>query len=218
MPQRFLSMTGFVLTGGASRRMGRPKSNLVIEGETMLARQVRLLLSVSRTVAVVGRVAGLEGLRAPAVSALGREVPLLPDELPGRGPLGGIYTGLLRTRTEFNLFLGCDLPLMEARFLRYLAARATACGADVTAPESSDHRLQPLVAVYRRRARAAVRSSLACGANKVVGFYRRVHCDVLTWTEIARAGFPTSIFANMNTPADYEKAVRRLNESVKCKG
>jgi len=211
MPQRLLSVTGFVLAGGLSLRLGRPKAALVLGDETMLARQVRLLKSVSRSVAVVGRSAGFEGLEARGTgSALGGDVRLLPDELPGGGPLGGIYSGLAWTRTEFNLFLGCDLPFMEARFLRYLAAKALACGADVTVPESQDGRLQPLAAVYRRRARAAVKASLESGENKVTRFYSRVRCEAVKWPEIAREGFPPHIFDNMNTPADYENAVRRL--------
>src|SRR5690242_14902178 len=60
MPQRLLSVAGFVLAGGLSRRMGRPKAALLLGDETMLARQVRLLKSVSRSVAVVGRPAGFE--------------------------------------------------------------------------------------------------------------------------------------------------------------
>ena len=211
MPQRLLSVTGFVLAGGLSRRMGRPKAALLLGDETMLARQVRLLKSVSRSVAVAGRPAGFEVLEAHGIrSALGGDVRLLPDELPGRGPLGGIYTGLAWTRTEFNLFLGCDLPFMETRFLRYLAAKALACGADVTVPESADGKLQPLAAVYRRRARAAVKASLESGENKVTRFYADVLCEVVKWPEIAHAGFPQRIFDNMNTPADYENAVRQL--------
>ena len=99
---------------------------------------------------------------------------------------------------------------MEARFLRYIAAKSLACGADVTVPESRDWRLQPLAAVYRRRARVAVKASLESGENKVTRFYSRVRCEVVKWREIAQAGFPSHIFDNMNTPADYENAVRRL--------
>jgi len=99
---------------------------------------------------------------------------------------------------------------MDTRFLRYLAAKALACGADVTVPESRDGKLQPLAAVYRRRARAAVKASLESGENKVTRFYSRVRCEVVKWPEIAHAGFPQRIFDNMNTPADYENAVRQL--------
>jgi len=193
-------LSGFVLAGGASQRMGQPKALLRLAGETMLERQVRLLNAACRSVAVVGLVGQLEGLDAP----------MLHDEFPGRGPLAALYTGLRWTRTEFNLFVACDLPFLNLRFLRYLCGRALSRGADVTVPESRQHGFHPLCAVYRRRALWAVRSSLATGHNKVTRFFRRVHCEIVSERELRRAGFGLQIFANMNTFADYENAVRIL--------
>jgi molybdopterin-guanine dinucleotide biosynthesis protein A len=198
MRQRFPSITGFVLAGGASQRMGQDKSKLLVAGEALLQRQIRLLHSVCRSVAVLG----------PPQSFAGLEVPVFPDERPGRGPLGGLYTGLLQTRTEFNLFLGCDLPFMEASFLRYLCRRALERQADVTVPESRHHEFEPLCAVYRRRALGAVRRSLDSGENKVTRFFSRVRCEMIPWPEVSRAGFSPRIFVNMNTPQDYEEAKR----------
>lgn len=201
MRRRFSSLTGFVLAGGASRRMGREKSSLRIGGETMLERQVRLLRLVCRWVGVLGPPARFPGLK----------VPVFPDEICDRGPLGGLYTGLLRTRTDFNLFLSCDLPFMDAGFLRYLCQRAFKSRADVTVPESRCHKFEPLCAVYRRRALGAVRGSLEQGENKITRFFSRVSCEVISWQEMGRAGFEPRIFVNMNTREDYEDVKRRLS-------
>ncbi len=197
----FLTVTGFVLAGGASRRMGRDKAKLLLGDETMVERQLRLLRSVCRSAVVLGPPANLAG-----ITSAGSPLPCWPDELPGRGPLGGLYTGLRRTRTDFNLFLSCDLPFMETPFLHMLCQRALECRADVTVPESRDHGREPLCAVYRRRALAAIRKSLAAAEYKVDRFFSRVRCEVVPWSEIARAGFAPRIFANMNTPEDYEAA------------
>jgi molybdenum cofactor guanylyltransferase len=205
MRDHILSLTGFVLAGGASRRMGRPKASLILEGQTMLGRQVRLLGRVAGRVAVLG-------FRPEDTEDLG--IPFVPDEVPGRGPLGGIYTGLARTHTEYNLFLGCDLPFVDQRLLAYIAGRAIESEADVTVPRTRDGRLQTLCAVYRRRARRAVRASLATGEYKLRSFFPRVNCQVIPWRDLARAGFLPSIFDNMNTPADYESARRRLEPSA----
>ena len=201
MRRRFSALTGFVLAGGESLRMGRPKWQLVLSGETMLARQLRLLGSVCRSVGVLGEPQDFPGL----------PVPVFPDELPGRGPLGGIYTGFLRMRTDYGFFLSCDLPFMEAKFLEFLARRALDACADVTVARSHDGNLEPLCAVYGRRAIRAVRASLQAGENMTRAFYPRVRCEVIPWREIARAGFRPRIFANMNTPHDYDAArVRTL--------
>jgi molybdenum cofactor guanylyltransferase len=204
MDHRTLSITSFVLAGGESRRMGQPKALLVLAGETMLTRQIRLLQSVAGRVAVVGF--------RPEYSA-DFTVPLFPDEITGRGPLAGIYTGLRRTATEYNLFLGCDLPFVDRRLLHFLAKRALESKAGATVPLSSDGRLQPLCAIYSRRARYAIRATLAEGENKIMRFFSKVRCDIIAWQDLARAGFTPSIFANMNTPEDYEAAQGRLGHS-----
>jgi molybdopterin-guanine dinucleotide biosynthesis protein A len=198
MLSRFTSVSGFVLAGGASRRMGRDKAQLLLGEEKMLERQIHLLRRVCRSVAVIG----------PQENFARVDVPVFPDEFPGCGPLAGIYTGLSLSRTEFNLFLSCDMPFMGARFLRLLCARACAGRADVTLPENREQGWQPLSAVYRRRALGPIRARLAARENQVSRLFARVQCSVLTWREIARAGFSPRIFYNMNTQEDYEVARR----------
>ncbi len=184
--------------------MGTDKAQLRFGEERMLDRQLRLLRSVCRSAAVLG----------PLESLMGRDVPVFPDELPGRGPLAGLYTGLKNTRTEFNLLLGCDLPFVQVRFLRYLCWRALASQADVSVPQSRDRWIQPLCAVYRRRALGVVRASLELGQNKVSGFFSRVRCVVIPWREIAQGGFAPRIFDNMNTLEDYQAAKRSFQHST----
>lgn len=206
LPGRLSSfLTGFVLAGGSSRRMGRPKAMLLIEGETMLERQIRLLRSVARRVVVVG--GSLE-------YSTKFDVPVAPDVVSGRGPLAGINTALLQTRTEFNLVLGCDLPFVNRCLLGFLAAHAIAAGSDVTVPRSREGRVEPLCAVYRRRALHAIRTSLAAGQNKLSNFFPKVRCVFIPWSDLARAGFQPSVFDNMNTPEDYDYARRRLEGST----
>jgi molybdenum cofactor guanylyltransferase len=197
MAQRFPELTGFVLAGGASRRMGRPKHALSLGGETLLMRAVRMMRSVAGRVYILG----------PAERAHGLDLVALSDELPGRGPLCAIYTGLIHTRTEFNLFLGCDVPFMQVRFLRYLAQQALDSRADVTLAATPHHGYQPLSAIYRRRALPAVRRSLTAGRNKIASFFPTVRLRVLLWPELTRAGFGPRIFDNLNTIEDYKRAV-----------
>ncbi len=196
----FGSITGFVLAGGESRRMGEPKHGLVLRGETMLERQVRLLRSVCRNVAVVG----------PKEDRILTDVPFLPDPIRGRGPLGGIYAALGETRSEYNFIVACDLPFLETRFLSRLARLALNSKADVTVPEDRSRRLLPPCAVYRRGLRGIVRGRLAHDLNKADGYFRHVRLRVMTWREIMRAGFSMHIFDNINRPKDYEEAKLRL--------
>lgn len=181
--------------------MGRSKAHLMLGHETMLERQIRLLRRVASAVAVLG----------PPEAFADLDVPAIPDELPGRGPLGGIYTGLLHSRREFNVFLGCDLPFMQARFLIYLCGRALASQADVTLPRTPVRGYQPLCAVYRKRALWAIRTNLDRAQNKISRFFSKVRLEVLEWPEIHRAGFSARIFDNMNEPEDYVQAQRAFS-------
>jgi molybdopterin-guanine dinucleotide biosynthesis protein A len=199
--QKFSSVSGFILAGGESRRMGRPKAQLRLGGATLLERQVRLLASVCGQVVVVGA-----NVDAPS------GVPLIPDIFPGRGPLGGIHAALAASRTEFNLIVACDLPFLSRRLLLGLVHLATATGADVTVPEDRARRTVPVCAVYRKAIQGIVRIRLANGLNKADGYFRSVRVHRVAWSQIRRAGFPSHIFDNINRPEDFAEARRRLGD------
>jgi molybdenum cofactor guanylyltransferase len=197
--RRFLSVTGFVLAGGESRRMGTPKQLLVLDRQTMLDRQLRLLRQVCGAAAVVG-----EQTTAPDGS------PAFSDIHPVRGPLGGIHAGLVYSRTEYNLFISCDLPFLRSNFLEYLCERAIESGADATIPRTSDQCFQPVCAVYRRRIRRIIQWSLEAGNGKITRVFPQMRCEFLDSSELAKKGFSSAMFVNMNSPADYQAARRRI--------
>jgi molybdopterin-guanine dinucleotide biosynthesis protein A len=176
--RRFNEVSGFVLAGGASRRMGFDKASLPFGSERMVDRQV------------------------------------YEDEIPGQGPLGGIHTGLRRARTEFSLFLSCDMPLMEERFLRYLCEQALASRASATLPPPGAKGRYPLCAVLRRRVLWRVRSRLASGQNQVGRFFSSFQRRTISKVEFARAGFSPRIFCNLNTPEEYKRARQRSIHSA----
>src|SRR3954447_23098801 len=99
-----MPLTGFVLAGGKSRRMGRDKALLDWHGQPLLSHMTDLLRSVAEQVMVVGR-------------------DPLPDRLPGCGPLSGIATALETTATHANMVLAVDLPHLTRDFLKYLRLR-----------------------------------------------------------------------------------------------
>jgi molybdopterin-guanine dinucleotide biosynthesis protein A len=194
-PRPFDEVSGFVLAGGASRRMGLDKARLPLGSERMVDRQIRLLCAICRSVAIIG----------PPDRFADVGIRVYEDEIPGKGPLGGIHTGLRRARTEFSLFLSCDMPLMEERFLRYLCEQALASRASATLPPPWAKGRYPLCAVLRRRLLSRVRSCLASGQNQVGRFFSSSPRRVISQAEFARAGFSPRIFCNLNTPEEYER-------------
>ena len=128
-------VTGFVLAGGKSTRMGQDKAALTLNGRTLLEHALAAVRQVCRDVAILGR-----------YERYGALAPAYEDIYPGCGPLGGIHAALSNSQTQFNLVIGVDTPFLAPEFLSYLAERAVASGMVVTTPEIDDY-TQPLCTV-----------------------------------------------------------------------
>jgi molybdenum cofactor guanylyltransferase len=148
---------GFVLAGGRSTRMGQDKALLQVGGRSL----VELALDKLRSIGVAApHIAG-------ASTDLSSHAPVLPDPHPGCGPLSGIEAALIATTRPLNLFLPVDMPLLPARFLRWMLLRAEVTGALVTVPRING-RPQPLCAVYHRDLLPSITASLLTGNYKVM--------------------------------------------------
>jgi molybdenum cofactor guanylyltransferase len=197
-------VTGFILAGGESSRMGRDKALLELGGETVIARTANLIGSVVGTCAIIGgpgRFAEVHGTKALRVIA---------DDFPGTGPLGGIATALHASGAEWNLIVACDLPYLTREWLEFLIARALRSNADAVLP-MNELGAEPLCAMYRKRADGAIRAALERGTRKVTVGLAEVRIE---FTEPAEwKGFDSDglLFKNMNSPADYEEAKAKFD-------
>lgn len=190
--------TAFVLAGGKSTRMGTDKAFLELGGQPLIAHAMALGRSVAARTKIVGD-----------PTKFGSLGDVVPDVYAVRGPLGGIHAALVASDTDRNLVLGVDLPFIQPRFLEFLIAESLLRDALVTVPFASGH-LQPLCAVYRKPFLAAAEHALAHGRNKVDALFSEVQTRVINEQELVVAGFPTSMFRNLNTPGDWELARKEL--------
>jgi molybdenum cofactor guanylyltransferase len=122
--------------------------------------------------------------------------PVIPDRTPGAGPLGGIETALSYTVANWNLVLACDMPAISADFLRDVLDAGERSGADALVPAGPSGRLEPLCAVYHRRAAATLRRALDRGVRKISEALAGL--DAVPWPVIDSA-----CFANLNTPEEW---------------
>lgn len=141
-------MTGVILSGGRSRRMGENKAFLRVEGERLIDRTVRLFRAVFQEVIIV---------TGTPLDYLDQQATIVTDILPEKGAFGGIYTGLFFASDEQVFVAACDMPFLNRAFLEYMI-RQTA-GYDVVVPAPPDG-LQPLHAVYARRSLPVIRGLL----------------------------------------------------------
>jgi molybdopterin-guanine dinucleotide biosynthesis protein A len=135
-------VTGFILAGGESRRLGRDKRILRIGGQTLLARTQGLLRSfLDEEPFVVGD--NLVGLGIDPDR-------IILDARPDCGPLGGLVASLEKSPTEWVLILAVDMPFLEKADLQRMLQAARQQYDVLTL--STDGRPEPLAALYRRTA------------------------------------------------------------------
>lgn len=197
----FPDVTGFVLAGGKSTRMGTDKAALSLEGQTLLERALATLRTITDDVRILGseRRYGLYG-------------PVVEDIYPDCGPLGGIHAALSSTRTRLNLITAVDTPFLSSDFLRFMVSRADESGAVVTTPEIAGY-TQPLCSVYSIDFRAIAEQALKTGAYKIVPLFPPGRTCVIAESEMAKFAFTPEMFDNLNTPEDLERA-RRRNSAI----
>jgi molybdopterin-guanine dinucleotide biosynthesis protein A len=199
---RMANVGGIVLCGGQSKRMGRPKAWLPFGPELMLPRVVRLLGEAVGPVVVVA---------APEqdVPPLPAEVAVVRDEEKGRGPLQGLAAGLeaLAGRCEAAYLSSCDVPFLRPAFVRRLIELL---GANAICVPRADGYHHPLAAVYRLEVAGAVRRLLAEDRLRPFFLFEAVPTRVVEAAELADVDPTLQTLRNLNTPEDYETALRDL--------
>jgi molybdopterin-guanine dinucleotide biosynthesis protein A len=184
-----------VLAGGQSRRLGRDKSLLVLDGQPLLVRTLSRLADVSDDLIVVANDPGRYApLQLPA--------RLVPDERPGVGALMGIYSGLRAARHHDAVVVACDMPFLNIPLLRYLLSLRH--GYDVVIP-SLQEGLEPLHAIYTKSCLPAMGQMLARGRRRIIAFFEQVRVRRVSQAEMERFDPEHHSFVNVNTPQDWER-------------
>ncbi|MCB0429083.1 MAG: molybdenum cofactor guanylyltransferase [Flavobacteriales bacterium] len=184
-------ISGFVLAGGKSTRMGRDKAWIVVKGRPMIVHAISALEPICNTVAIVAQ--------GEMYNSLG--VPIYQDVVVGAGPLAGICTALAVSDTEVNVFTCCDSPFVVPDLLRLLLEQSE--GFDAVVPRMKDA-VYPLTAVYKRTCLPAFEACLMAGQLSVKKTIHSVHVkyvDVLDEDPFLEA----RVLMNINTPRELEK-------------
>jgi molybdopterin-guanine dinucleotide biosynthesis protein A len=216
--------TAVVLAGGKSSRMGRPKALLPFDGEPLIVHTVRKLEHLFSEIIVVAAA----GEQFVELSSLLRSQPdqpnelsepnkpnepkvtLVRDEVAYQGPVAGIYYGLQEARGEIAFVTSCDVPFLSLPLISYLISQIP--DYDVVVPYWEE-RLQPLFAVYRREVAPLLKEQLEQGELRPISLYKKVRTREVLQDEIRRFDPEGLSFLNMNSPEDYQAALKRWQES-----
>ena len=187
----------FILAGGKSTRMGSDKAFVMLDGRTLLDRALGLARAITPDVRIVG-----DGEK------FGQYATVVGDIFPNCGPLAGIHTALRASRAELNLILAVDLPFLTPAFLQFMISQAEKAPKALVTLAHAAGGWQPLCAVYRGGFADAAEQALQAGRYKIDRLFPEIEIQKISDEELGSAGFPLTIFRNLNTPQDLTNAAQ----------
>jgi molybdopterin-guanine dinucleotide biosynthesis protein A len=193
-----MKISAVVLAGGKSRRMGRRKALETIGGKSLIERAIDRIGPISSEVLIV---TSRELLDFPDAC----EARVLVDLHRGKGPMAGIYRGLLASRSAYSLVVACDMPFLSTALLRHMTELAD--GFDAVVPRLSDDTMEPLHAIYSKSCLSEMKRRLDCDRLGVDAFIKTVRVRYVERAECERFDPQLRSFLNLNYESDLEYAV-----------
>ena len=193
-------VTAIILAGGAGRRMGAPKPLLRLGGRTLIEHVIA---------AVEPLVAGVIVVTNDADALAYLRLPTVPDAEPGRGPLMGLYSGLLACPTPYALTVACDAPFLSPSLLEALIARRRPDA--MTLPETADGP-QPMPGVYPTALAPVIAVLLDGGRAAMRDLTHTAPVELLSRDEVNAHDPKGRSFRDLDTPEDLAAAEAELEE------
>ncbi|NOY13323.1 MAG: formate dehydrogenase accessory sulfurtransferase FdhD [Deltaproteobacteria bacterium] len=190
-PQRIRGVSGVILAGGESRRMGSDKSLLPIDGARFIDHVYSRLAELFDEVLIV--------TNSPE---LYREINCrkVPDLYYAQGALAGVHSGLKHANNDRIFVAGCDMPFVSGEIVRHICSFAET--ADAVIPHSRSG-LEPLHALYGKACLTAMEEVLDTGRRRIVAFFPKVRVREIPAAELLPIDSRELSFRNINTPEDY---------------
>lgn len=181
-------ITGIILSGGKSSRMGTDKGFLMLNNKSFMQHSIDALKPIVSETLMVSNHTDHDAFGLKRVE----------DCIENAGPLAGIYSGLKASNTEYNLVLSCDIPLINTDILNRLIL-----GIDETSEViqiESNGRKMPLIALYKKSCETTFKSLLNQGERKLQ--YAVNQCKVKS---ISIAASENKFTTNVNTEAELKQ-------------
>jgi FdhD protein len=184
-------VTGVILAGGQSSRMGSNKALLPHKGGRFIESIYRELMEIFPEVILV--------TNTP------EQYDFLPcrkvaDIFQGMGALAGIHAGLAQSSNPAVFTVACDMPHLDPWLIRHIANRGVGC--DVVLPRSN-HGFEPLHALYREGCLPVMEACLQQGQRRIVSILPQLRVREIAADEVARFDPAFDSFSNINTPQEY---------------
>ncbi len=194
-----MDVSAIVLAGGKNLRLGRNKALETIDGKSLLERVIERLRPLAGQILIV-----TSRERDHLTDVAGAEI--LFDLYPEKGPLSGIYSGLLAASFKSCLVVACDMPFLNTGLLRHMVELLD--GFDAVVPRLGEEMAEPLHAVYSRECQGKIKERLEANRLGVHSFLKDIRVRYLERAECERFDPQLRSFFNINYPADLERAMK----------
>jgi molybdopterin-guanine dinucleotide biosynthesis protein A len=183
-------ITAIILAGGKSSRMKEDKGLIFFNGRMMIEHVIEAIKKITVRIIII--------TAKPDYKQFG--YPCFEDEMKDKGPLGGIYTGLINSSTQKNILLGCDLPFLSEKILTGLINNSG--DEDVLLTEHLG-KAEPLCSVYDRNCIIHLRSQLEQNHLKITDALEGLKTRVISFDR--EEWFRGNEFANINSIEELRK-------------
>ncbi len=190
-------MTSIILAGGKSLRFGRSKALQVIGGKSLIQWVVDRLAILSTEIII----ATAHGEAIPCSSAI--RIKTVTDIYPGKGPMVGIYSGLIASSNSQAIVVGCDTPFLSTSLLEYMTQICSTF--DVVVPRIKK-KVEPLCAVYSKNCVAPIQELLEHNELRISELFGMVKIRYIEEDEINRHDPEHLSFFNINSLNNLESA------------
>lgn len=192
-------MTGIILAGGKNTRIAEEKAFIQLEGgQPLIARIVEVLETLFPKILIIANNRN---------AYLDYGIPVVEDLIKGKGPLGGIFTGLCYSTSDCNFVVGCDMPFIEPSLVKFMVEGCE--DYDVVIPEIGGE-VEPLLALYSKNCIPVIFEHLMRDNLKTREILDKLKVKRIGKKEIDRFDPRRLSFFNLNTPADQKRAEELL--------
>lgn len=184
-------LTGIILSGGKSSRMGMEKGLVDFQGKPLISYAVSVLESIVDSI-IIGANNELDSYKK-----FGHQV--VEDEIRGIGPIGGLLSTLRHADTQKNIVISCDMPFINSELLRYLFQNMG--DADVVVATQGPNKTEPLCGVYSQKAIPIIEDAIQNDQYKILDLFDKVSFKSLLINETLPF-YSDNLFYNINRPED----------------
>ena len=192
-------ITGIILAGGRSRRLGRDKAVEPFGGQPLIRRAIERIEAITGEIVVVAA----DAARAEALP-LDAEHRVAVDLYADCGSLGGIYSGLSAATNQWGLVVACDMPFLNRQLFEHMASLRG--GYDAVVPMPGEYP-EPTHALYSRTCLPHIDAKLRAKDLKISGFFDDVNVRYVSESEVQLFDPELRSFFNVNSPEDLARAL-----------